>query len=221
LSGLVVRGGVAEPERPLSRRPQRAVAASVRNPLKAVLRVVDPDRSEAFLELSQADRGASLAEVVGAAAVLAGQLDGPPLQQLRRADRTRDRPVDRRTRVVGGRPEKRDVRGDRAVVEVGDQHHQRGTEVTGDRLQFGRRVPARRPPARQCGRFMLMLSPAEDGRLDKLLVDGQQSPGAIHLATAQVLAAELGGSPVTFVTYDRRLLNAASNAALPTASPGI
>ena len=48
-----------------------------------------------------------------------------------------------------------------------------------------------------------------------------RSPGAIHLATAQVLAAELGGSPVTFVTYDRRLLNAASNAALPTASPGI
>ena len=28
---------------------------------------------------------------------------------------------------------------------------------------------------------MLMLSPAEDGRLDKLLVDGQQSPGAVHL----------------------------------------
>lgn len=47
-----------------------------------------------------------------------------------------------------------------------------------------------------------------------------RSLDAIHLATAQVLAAELGGSPVTFVTYDRRLLNAASNAALPTASPG-
>ena len=48
-----------------------------------------------------------------------------------------------------------------------------------------------------------------------------RSLDAIHLATAQVLAAELGGTPVTFVTYDRRLLNAASNAALPTASPGI
>ncbi len=47
-----------------------------------------------------------------------------------------------------------------------------------------------------------------------------RSLDAIHLATAQVLAAELGGSPVTFVTYDKRLLNAASNAALPTASPG-
>ena len=47
-----------------------------------------------------------------------------------------------------------------------------------------------------------------------------RSLDAIHLATAQVLTAELGGSPVTFVTYDRRLLNAASNAALPTASPG-
>lgn len=47
-----------------------------------------------------------------------------------------------------------------------------------------------------------------------------RSLDAIHLATAQVLAAELGGSPVTFVTYDKRLLNAASNAALPTAAPG-
>jgi predicted nucleic acid-binding protein len=47
-----------------------------------------------------------------------------------------------------------------------------------------------------------------------------RSLDAIHLATAQVLAAELGGSPVTFVTYDEGLLNAASNAALPTASPG-
>jgi len=51
--------------------------------------------------------------------------------------------------------------------------------------------------------------------------DGTLRPlDAIHLATAQVLAAELGGSPVTFVTYDKRLLNAAANAALATASPG-
>jgi predicted nucleic acid-binding protein len=47
-----------------------------------------------------------------------------------------------------------------------------------------------------------------------------RSLDAIHLATAQVLAAELGGSPVTFVTYDKRLLNAAASAALATASPG-
>lgn len=48
-----------------------------------------------------------------------------------------------------------------------------------------------------------------------------RSLDAIHLATAQVLAAELGGSPLTFVSYDKRLLNAAANAALATASPGI
>jgi uncharacterized protein len=47
-----------------------------------------------------------------------------------------------------------------------------------------------------------------------------RSLDAIHLATAQVLAAELGGSPLMFVTYDKRLLTSASAAGLPTASPG-
>jgi uncharacterized protein len=47
-----------------------------------------------------------------------------------------------------------------------------------------------------------------------------RSLDAIHLATAQVLAAELGGSPIMFVTYDERLLSVASAAGLPTASPG-
>lgn len=47
-----------------------------------------------------------------------------------------------------------------------------------------------------------------------------RSLDAIHLATAQVLTAELGSSPVTFVTYDKRLLAAVSAAGLPTASPG-
>ena len=43
---------------------------------------------------------------------------------------------------------------------------------------------------------------------------------AIHIATALVLAAELGRSEVTFVTYHKRLLTAAGTAGLPTASPG-
>lgn len=47
-----------------------------------------------------------------------------------------------------------------------------------------------------------------------------RSLDAIHLATARVLAAEMGGTPVTFVTYDKRLLTAASTAGLSTASPG-
>jgi hypothetical protein len=47
-----------------------------------------------------------------------------------------------------------------------------------------------------------------------------RSLDAIHLATAQVLAVELGDSPVTFVTYDKRLLTAAGTAGLAIASPG-
>jgi uncharacterized protein len=47
-----------------------------------------------------------------------------------------------------------------------------------------------------------------------------RSLGAIHLATAQVLTAELGDSTVTFVTYDKRLLAAAGTAGLAVASPG-
>lgn len=48
-----------------------------------------------------------------------------------------------------------------------------------------------------------------------------RSLDAIHLATAQVLTAELGSSPVTFVTYDKRLLSAARAAGLPAVSPGV
>jgi predicted nucleic acid-binding protein len=47
-----------------------------------------------------------------------------------------------------------------------------------------------------------------------------RSLNAIHLATAQVLNAELGGSLQAFVTYDRRLLTAVRLAGLETASPG-
>jgi uncharacterized protein len=47
-----------------------------------------------------------------------------------------------------------------------------------------------------------------------------RSLDAIHLATAQVLAAEVAGSPVTFVSYDKRLLAAVTAAGLPTVSPG-
>jgi predicted nucleic acid-binding protein len=47
-----------------------------------------------------------------------------------------------------------------------------------------------------------------------------RSLDAIHLATAQLLAAESEGGLSAFVTYDKRLLAAASAAGLPIASPG-
>jgi predicted nucleic acid-binding protein len=47
-----------------------------------------------------------------------------------------------------------------------------------------------------------------------------RSLDAIHLATAQLLATEMGEPPAAFVTYDKRLLKAAAGAGLPTASPG-
>jgi hypothetical protein len=47
-----------------------------------------------------------------------------------------------------------------------------------------------------------------------------RSFGAIHLATAQVLANEAGASLVAFVTYDHRLRSAAEGVGLPTAAPG-
>jgi predicted nucleic acid-binding protein len=47
-----------------------------------------------------------------------------------------------------------------------------------------------------------------------------RSLDAIHLATAQVLTNESGAELLAFVTYDRRLLDAAKAAGLPTASPG-
>lgn len=43
---------------------------------------------------------------------------------------------------------------------------------------------------------------------------------AIHLASAQVLAAELGVRPEGFVSYDKRLLAAAASAGLNAVSPG-
>jgi predicted nucleic acid-binding protein len=48
-----------------------------------------------------------------------------------------------------------------------------------------------------------------------------RSLDAIHLATVQVLTAELGEPPVAFVTYDKRLLAAAKAAGFRTASPGV
>jgi hypothetical protein len=47
-----------------------------------------------------------------------------------------------------------------------------------------------------------------------------RSLDAIHLATAQVLTAELGEPLAAFVTYDKRLLAAAQTAGFTTASPG-
>jgi uncharacterized protein len=47
-----------------------------------------------------------------------------------------------------------------------------------------------------------------------------RSLDAIHLATAQVLNAELDESLQAFVTYDQRLLTAVQRAGLVAASPG-
>lgn len=75
--------------------------------------------------------------------------------------------------------------------------------------------------------------PAAVGRLFRLEIDGTirataaafaeptlRSLDAIHLATAQVLVNESGAGLLAFVTYDRRLLESAKAAGLPTASPG-
>jgi uncharacterized protein len=64
------------------------------------------------------------------------------------------------------------------------------------------------------------IDPAVRGLAASYTDGALRSLDAIHLATAQVLAAELGDAPVTFVTYDKRLLTAASTAGLLTASPG-
>jgi predicted nucleic acid-binding protein len=75
--------------------------------------------------------------------------------------------------------------------------------------------------------------PAAVGRLFRLEIDSTirataaafaeptpRSLDAIHLATALVLTNESGAELLAFVTYDRRLLDAAKAAGLPTASPG-
>ncbi|MEU4694810.1 type II toxin-antitoxin system VapC family toxin [Actinoplanes sp. NPDC023714] len=75
--------------------------------------------------------------------------------------------------------------------------------------------------------------PAAVGRLFRLEIDNTirataaafaeptlRSLDAIHLATAQVLTNESGSELLAFVTYDRRLLDSAKAAGLPTASPG-
>ncbi|MFI5489461.1 MULTISPECIES: type II toxin-antitoxin system VapC family toxin [Micromonospora] len=48
-----------------------------------------------------------------------------------------------------------------------------------------------------------------------------RSLDAIHLATAEILAAQAGANFAAFVTYDRRLLDAAKAVGLPVASPGL
>jgi uncharacterized protein len=48
-----------------------------------------------------------------------------------------------------------------------------------------------------------------------------RSLDAIHLATAQLLANQPGAEFAAFVTYDRRLLDAAKAVGLPVASPGV
>lgn len=76
--------------------------------------------------------------------------------------------------------------------------------------------------------------PAAVGRLFRLEIDSTirataaayaemtlRSLDAIHLATAQTLVHESGSTLTAFVTYDRRLLDSASSAGLPVASPGV
>ncbi|MEO3776088.1 type II toxin-antitoxin system VapC family toxin [Micromonospora sp. B11E3] len=48
-----------------------------------------------------------------------------------------------------------------------------------------------------------------------------RSLDAIHLATAEILARQAGVDLAAFVTYDRRLLDAAKAVGLPVASPGM
>ena len=75
--------------------------------------------------------------------------------------------------------------------------------------------------------------PGTIGRLFRLEIDNTirataaafteptlRSLDTIHLATAQVLVNESGSALLAFVTYDRRLLDSAKAAGLPTASPG-
>ncbi len=75
--------------------------------------------------------------------------------------------------------------------------------------------------------------PVAVGRLFRLEIDGTirataaafaeptlRSLDAIHLATAQVLTNESGTALIAFVSYDRRLLQAATALGLPVASPG-
>lgn len=75
--------------------------------------------------------------------------------------------------------------------------------------------------------------PTAVGRLFRLEIDSTvrataatfaeptlRSLDAIHLATAQILTNESGTTLIAFVTYDRRLLDYAKAAGLPTASPG-
>ncbi|GAA4152075.1 type II toxin-antitoxin system VapC family toxin [Phytohabitans flavus] len=75
--------------------------------------------------------------------------------------------------------------------------------------------------------------PAAVGRLFRLEIDNTirataaafaeptlRSLDAIHVATAQVLTNESGTTLTAFATYDRRLLESAKAAGLPTASPG-
>ena len=64
------------------------------------------------------------------------------------------------------------------------------------------------------------IGPAVRGLAASYTDESLRSLDAIHLATAQVLAVELGGSPVTFVTSDKQLLSAAAGVGLVTASPG-
>ena len=93
-------------------------------------------------------------------------------------------------------------------------------------VEVPRAVRRSAPPA-------LVGVPSALGRLFRLEIDSVirataaafaeptlRSLDAIHLATAQVLSNESGAALVAFVTYDRRLLDCAKTAGLPTASPG-
>lgn len=80
----------------------------------------------------------------------------------------------------------------------------------------------------------LVGAPSVLGRLYRVEIDGAvraaagayaepllRSLDAIHLATAEILSGQAGADFVAFVTYGRRLLDAAKAVGLPVASPGM
>ena len=77
--------------------------------------------------------------------------------------------------------------------------------------------PALLPEARELLDFFSLV-PIDDDIVERAMIEpdrGLRSLDAIHLATARTLADDLAA----LVSYDERLLTAATNAGLPVASP--
>jgi uncharacterized protein len=109
---------------------------------------------------------------------------------------------------------------ERYLREHADQRHVASALVRTEVRRALRRIEA---PAKLLGTADKLLAAVitislGDDLLDaagQLAEPGLRSLDAIHLATAQ----SLGSALTAFVTYDRRLLNAADRAGLPTAAP--